>query len=235
MRQHVVLFAAVLLTGCSSYQVVKLNTDGSIPKDAAGGVPVTLGRPQFVVKKIEGSDPEQYQVSVTYVPDPDQRYAVRIEATPLANAELSLAFGDAGGLSSSSATVKDQVVPTTLALFKVAASAAVAFGTGGFLSKTQPSKIDDCLDVMKAPSQGARAQCVLLLLAADATSHCPSVADAADGPIDRLDPFIDADRKDKGEPYKTLFARNVSTTRRRRSNPQSHPSPRSTRRPWSTP
>ncbi len=207
MRAFIGLTAAALLAGCSSYKVVKLEADGTIPRKAAGGVPVTLGRPQFTVKKVEGSDPEQYQVSVTYVPDPDHRYAVRLASTPLANADLSLAFSDAGALSSSTATVKDQIAPTTLALFKVAASVVTGLGPVGFLSKDQVKALPECFPVNNFPSQGQRARCVLTLLAADPASKCHGVADADDGLIARLAPFIDNDLKDKGEPAKTLFAR----------------------------
>lgn len=209
IRPLVLIF---LLAGCSSYKVVKLDSKGAIPNSANGGIPLTLGRPQFVVKKVEGSDPVQYQVTVTYVPDPEQRYAVRLASTPLANAEVNLAFNDIGGLSSSTATVKDQLAPTTLALFKLTASAAVAAGTGGFMSLAAPTTLGDCFPDKGGSAQGARMQCMFQVLAADSKTKCYGVADAADGLIARLAPYVDAEKKDKGEPIKSLFARDAAET-----------------------
>lgn len=207
MRPLCLILVAASLGACSTYKGVKLGSDARIAPGE--GVPVTLSRPEFTVKKIEGSDPEQYQVSVTYVPDPDQRYAVRLSPALLSNVEFAFAFNEAGGLTSSNASVKDQIVPTTLALFKVAASAAVAAGTGLPLSLGSPTGLADCLDKSQVPAMAKRTQCVFTFVARTSASPCAQTAASENGISARMARYADPDGKDTGEPLKTLFARDA--------------------------
>lgn len=209
MRYITLALVVGVLSGCSGYSGVKLGPDATIPPAANGGVPITLSRPEFVVKKIEGSDPEQYQISVSYVPDPDQRYAIRLSPALLSSIDLSLAFNETGGLTTSTATIKDQIAPATLALFKVAASAAMAAGTGipVAFSVKQETTLPGCLKPSNAAGVGARTVCALRVLKAQFPQVCPPQSEAPEGLIGRLSEHVGADEKDKGDPLKTLFAK----------------------------
>src|SRR5438309_5436653 len=147
-----------MAAGCSSFQTVKLDSEGRVPPK--GGIPMILPKPEFLVNKVEGTD-DQYQVAVTYVQDPSQRYAVRLGSTPLAQIDLSLALNENGSLSSTSGVVKDQIAPTALALFKVASSAAAAFGTGGLMALDPPTKPEECLGILDKPASAWRTKCLV--------------------------------------------------------------------------
>jgi hypothetical protein len=210
MRAIAAATAFVALSACSSYQAVKLDRAGTIGPKEKGGVPVVLPKPEFVVKKVEGSDPDQYQVSIRYVPDPDQRYAVRLASTPLAQIDLSMALNESGSLTSTSAEVKDQVAPTALALFKVAASSAALFGTGGLLALDNPQSISDCFKPAKGPATAWRATCVFKFVSGGDCARIDQrgvrVGDALSA---RLAPYVDEKHLDKGAPMASLFARDA--------------------------
>jgi hypothetical protein len=191
----------LVLAGCSTYEGARLDPDGSL-KGKSRGVPFTMTRPEFVLKKVEGSDPEQYQVSVTYVPDPMQRYSLRLSPALLSSIDFSLGFGENGGLSTVSSEIKDQIVPTTLALFKVAASVATTFGGGAFLDPSDPS-LGQCFSKGDAGYDGVRARCTFDYLSRQ-NGQCQSVGkDIAD----RFGRTIGKEDKDKGQPLTTLFAK----------------------------
>lgn len=202
MQKLFLILAFMLVCGCSSFQAVKLDSSGRIPKGVKAGNITTLPRPEFVVKKVEGSDPEQYQVGVTYVPDITERYAIRMASSPFASIDLNLVYGDNGALSSTSATVKDQAAPTLLGLFKVASSAAVAFGTGGAFSLKTPTAYDDCFELSDKSITARRARCAIALNAG--TAECSPVASELDR---RLGYYVKPDGTDKAPGILSLLAR----------------------------
>lgn len=202
MRRLLVCALIIALSGCSSFKTVKLDSAGSI--QAKDGVPMMLPKPEFAVKKVDGSD-DQYQVSVGYVPDPKQRYAVRLSSTPLAQIDLSLALSETGSLTSTSGEVKDQIAPTALALFKVAASAATMIGTGGAFSLQESTALDECFVPLDLPSVAYRSQCAIKFQGSQSGSKCKTV-----GPDirSRLQFYIGDKNSDKDGAAASLFARN---------------------------
>lgn len=194
---------AVVAGGCSSYHAVKLDSSGRIPAGVKAGSIVTLPRPEFVVKKVEGSDPEQYQVGYTYVPDMDERYAVRMSSSPFASIDLTLAYGENGTLSSTSVSVKDEAAPALLGVFKVAASVVGASGPGGLFSVSAQDQMGACFAARTKPATAARTACAINVESASA--ECGSVAAELRR---RLKPQINSrDETDKGRGIAALFAR----------------------------
>lgn len=199
---------ALLVAGCTSYQVTRAPAPGT-PFDKRDGVVFVLSRPEFSLKKVDGSDPAKYQPVVTYVPDPDQRYLVRMKTSPLADPTFDLAFNDQGGLSSSTADSQQQVGPviTAVAGFttKVMAGSAMLAAMG--LKADGKLSIVDCLVVK---GDGAEASCALAREAhipGDPTTDalpCPPVATPF-GVHERLKMFY-RDDKDTADPLGSLVA-----------------------------
>jgi hypothetical protein len=198
MKRRVILPALLLGACTSSYQTIRLDRSGDFPEAKRGqavGVPFTLTKPEFTIKKIEGSDPERFQITVNYVPDPSQRYALRLDPTWLSKIDFNIALGPSGGLASTSADVKDQIIPFTASAIKLAASVAQAAAA---LSVTA-TDIPGCL-ASKGP--GALAKCAIQNTAA---SECPS--DAGQEIVRRVDRALIGAKEDKGAALDTLFAR----------------------------
>ena len=196
MRRHA--FLPVLLLGActSSYQTVRLDSSGEYPEAKRGqavGVPFTLTKPEFTIKKIEGSDPERFQVTVNYVPDPTQRYALRLDPTWLSKIDFNMALGPSGGLTSTSADVKDQIIPFTASVVNLAASLA-KLGTALSVESTDMA---GCLAI-KGP--GALAICTV-----QQTPTCSP--DARKEIVGRIDRAVRIEKEDKGGSLDTLFAR----------------------------
>ena len=203
MRRLIVCAMAVGLCGCSSFKAVKLDGVGTI--GAKDGVPMMLPKPEFVVKKVDGTD-SQYQVAVGYVPDPRQRYAVRLSSTPLAQIDFSLVLSETGSLTSTSGEVKDQIAPTALALFKVAASAATTVATGGMFSKHTPVTMQECFVPSDLPSIAYRTQCAITVAGLKTGSKCKVAGPAI---VARLQPYVGEKNGDKDGAASSLFARDT--------------------------
>jgi hypothetical protein len=191
---------ALLLGGCtSSYQAVRLDSSGDYTGLSSGqtvGVPFTLTKPEFTIKKIEGSDPERYQITAAYVPDPSQRFALRLDPTWLSKIDFNMVLGPGGGLTSTSADVKDQIIPFATSMVKLAASAAQMAAA---LSVTdQGVGAGACLS---QAGIGRLAQCAI------ESVEDPACARAKDGIKARIDRALIGDKDDKGAVLETLFAR----------------------------
>jgi len=203
MSRIIIAALAVIAGGCSSYHAVKLDSRGPIPHGTKASAIVTLPRPEFVVKKVEGADSAQYQVDVAYVPDLEQRYAISMASSPFASVDLDFIYAENGTLSSTGATVKDEAAPTILGLFKVAAAVMGVTGTGGFAAAyVPPAQLDGCFTQSDRSGSVNQAYCAIDLLAVN--QECKPVAAALK---DRLLPYVAADGMDKAPGLGTLFAR----------------------------
>lgn len=204
MSRIMIAALGVVAGGCSSYHAVKLDSTGPIPGGTRASAIVTLPRPEFVVKKVEGAEPVQYQVDVAYVPDPGQRYAVSMTSSPLASVDLDFVYAENGTLSSTGATVKDEAAPIMLGLFKAAASLAVATGTGGVAGfRKAPQSLEECFVPDDKPLHVANARCAVSFH----RNHnaCKAVAQELDA---RLQAYVAAaDGTDKAPGLASLFAR----------------------------
>jgi len=133
------LMACVGLAGCSTYQGVKLSPAGAPvamgrrERQAAqklqmplGGVPYVLTRPMFSPVK---DDKGQYSLNVSYVPDPTQRYAIRMSPSTLAKIGFSMTWDEQGALSALNGSTEEQVTPTVVALLNVVGGVANIAGT----------------------------------------------------------------------------------------------------------
>ena len=194
--------ASMALAACTSnYEAVRLSSSGNYPKLSAErtlGVPFTLTKPEFTIKKIEGSDPDRFDITVTYVPDSEQRYALRIAPTWLSKIDFNVALGPGGGLTSSSVDVTDQTVPFLTSAVKLAASIATALP---MLSVTQQRPTSEkCL---AERGLGALARCAID--ESYAQSECSVEADVAI--TSRLNRALRNDKDDKGAALTTMFAR----------------------------
>jgi hypothetical protein len=99
----------------------------SLPREptAMGGVPIQLTKPSFALVQKPATDgkPMTYALTVTYRPDPSERYLINISPFALATTELSLGLGAAGQLNSVNASSSSQVSSTLTALGEFAAGA----------------------------------------------------------------------------------------------------------------
>lgn len=196
--------ALLLLAGCTSYEVTRENAR------ANDGVAFVLSRPEFSLKKVEGSDPAKYQPQVTYVPDPKQRYRVRMKTSPFADPTFDLGFNDQNGLSSSTADSQQQLAPTITSIAGLVTKTMAANSVLAALSPTAPAggvSYGACLGVK---GEGRSAACALTAAANekadpnDKTGRCPAVG-ADFGPIQRLGMFY-KDDDDSGDPLATLVS-----------------------------
>jgi hypothetical protein len=144
------------LTSChSAYEGKKLNEEGEL--DGAEGIPYVLRRPEYKLVRDTTSKPPRYKVEVGYVPDPKQRYTLRLSPAITAAVTFDMALGADGQLTSASNELTDQIVPTTKAVLSFAATlvgTAVGAATGvsapsealaSFGEKPEPQRVE-CLD-----------------------------------------------------------------------------------------
>ncbi len=198
--RKILLSAPLLLAACtSSYEGIRLpsnaNYKGLADKQSVG-VPFTLTKPEFTIKKIDGSDPERYDISVAYVPDPNQRYALRIKPTWFSKIDFNLALGPGGGLTSSSADITDQAIPFATAVIKLAASVAPVL----LAPAARPAGTRACL------GQSGLAAVAKCAIQESQTRKACSQADG-DEIKARLDRALLTDKDDKGPALDTIFAR----------------------------
>ncbi|MBI1214098.1 MAG: hypothetical protein GC190_21760 [Alphaproteobacteria bacterium] len=120
---------------------------GEIPSGESVGIPYTLMRPEFVVTRDGSGADVKYSVKPSYVPDPDQRYTLRVSPSLLADVQFEMALNDLGGISSVEGHQTDEVLPTLKALADLVisvAKAAPAKGLASFRSSaTEQSRLMD--------------------------------------------------------------------------------------------
>jgi hypothetical protein len=80
--------------------------------------------PEFSLIRSVEDNALKYKVAVSWVPDPGQRYTLRVNPSWLSNVGFTFAFNDAGGVDNVGVTQKDQVVPTNAAIGAFAAAVA---------------------------------------------------------------------------------------------------------------
>lgn len=130
-RRGIALLACVAVGGCTTFQGAKLSPEGEYKQPTPAqlkskpvsmrGVPFMLTRPEFVTQK---DDKGVYSVAVTYVPDTDQRYSLRIAPTMLAKVGFTLNWNEEGGLSAVNGSAEEQVSPFLVAVLNAAGAVA---------------------------------------------------------------------------------------------------------------
>ncbi len=126
-----VAIAIVLLSGCSTYEGMKLgfkkDADGAMAAVAPTGIPYLLVRPDYTLKSTSSAVGE-YTLAVTYETDPSQMYSLKVNPSPFVDAGFVIKLAAKGNLTSTSATITDQVGPmiTSLGSFAKDATSAVA-------------------------------------------------------------------------------------------------------------
>lgn len=123
-RACLIFIAAASVFGCSTYSGKKIGdaTGQLLPPD---GVPYSLVRPEYTLTRTPpaaGAKTPTYEIKVTYVPDPTQRYSVKVDPGIFANPEFALKFGDGGALVGTTGTFTEQITPTITALGSFAAN-----------------------------------------------------------------------------------------------------------------
>lgn len=116
----IALFCGVL-GACTTLEGVKLEASGAMPKGHTYGIPYMLTRPEFVVKD-DGSG--KYSVQPVYVPDPEQRYTLRMSPATFADIDFSLVLNATGGIASVEGKTTDKVQPTAKAFLDLALKGA---------------------------------------------------------------------------------------------------------------
>jgi hypothetical protein len=115
--------ALVLLSGCSTYEGVRLG----FKKDRAGrdlpvqptGIPYLLLRPEFTLRSkpaAGGENTVTYTLAVTYEADPDQMYSIKVDPGPFADGGFEIKLAPNGNITSTSATIADRIGPTITSL-----------------------------------------------------------------------------------------------------------------------
>ncbi len=143
LGQIIAVTALLPVGGCliSSYEAIKLNAAGDLGD--AKGIPYTLPRTEFIPKPVEGK-PGQYELVITPVPDPDQRYSLRTAPAWFADVNFDMKLGDSGSLAEVGATQTERVVSTITAIGNFAVStlsAAALFADRGSLAGDLQSSI----------------------------------------------------------------------------------------------
>lgn len=136
VRATGVFLASLVISGCSSYSGQKLGIDKTSKREIAPtGLPYSLTRPEFTLSRTppaEGEKKATYALGVAYENDPSQRYDIRIDPSPFADATLTVKFTAAGGVASTTGGITDLVGPTITALGSFAKDVIAASATGVF-------------------------------------------------------------------------------------------------------
>jgi len=112
------MLVVALLAGCTTvYEGSRMSPEGVLENEAKAGIPFTLPKPEFKVERDGADTPQRYKVAVTYVPDPTQRYTLRLSPALLANVEFGLDLGEQGEVSKVSGKTTEQVTPAIKSLF----------------------------------------------------------------------------------------------------------------------
>ncbi len=157
------LASALILASCSTFDTEWMRSDAPNlnlePKVVAlEGIPLTMTRPEFLITLIgEGEDKSKpkYSLKVKYVPNPSERYTLKVDPSALADLKFVAQLGDNGELISTTGTVTDRVAPTIKAIGTFVSNAvsfaALADETGS------KSKIFETLDtILRCKSVAAR-------------------------------------------------------------------------------
>ena len=161
-RCVILLALVVIVTGCgTSFVGSKLPADGALPRPAGAapgvkakhGVPFMLPRPDFRLKITPDetdASKANYELAVTYVPDPEQTYSLRLDPTALIQASFKLEYSESmpGVLSGIGGGLNEQVTPTIKAIGSFTAS-LIGLGTA--------IKLDD-QDISSQPGANVSSQ-----------------------------------------------------------------------------
>lgn len=149
------LVFTILATSCSSsYSGQKLGVDPKTTKEVvAEGVPYNLVRPEYTLSRTPpaaGAKDPTYALAVTYVPDPTQRYSLKIDPGSLKSPDFNMKFGSGGVLSSTTGTFTEQVTPFVTAIGSFAASVIGFLGVFDKVTFRQEFKLlleNSCIDL----------------------------------------------------------------------------------------
>jgi len=120
------LLNALVLAGCGNLVARKYEVSSGKSGDRLEGVPFMLNKLYMKVQRIPGIDglPDSYVLTPAYLPDPTQRYVLKVDPGWFAGVDWSLTFDDNGGITEASATVTDNLAPTIVAIGKLGSLAA---------------------------------------------------------------------------------------------------------------
>ena len=129
-----------------------------IEADASSDRPTIPRRRRSRTPPATGSQDPPYALTVAYVPDPSQRYSLKIDPGVLKAPDFTMKFGSGGVLSGTTATVTEQVTPFITAIGSFAASVIGAGTTLGVFDKISfrqefitlvENKCNDASDVIR--------------------------------------------------------------------------------------
>jgi hypothetical protein len=204
-----------ILSACSTYDGTKLDPSGKIDEGQVVGIPYMLTRPEFVVKP-DPAGGDKFAVSVSPVPDPEQRYTLRMSPAMFADIDFTMNLNDSGGVSLVDGKSTDKVGPTVKAFVDLALAGATlaarkqAAGNNpkalAALAKEEEEReaarkrIDSCA-TEETPARHAK--CVVKKIGPDECGQ--GMTDALAGRIDRtyIDPTIT--KKDKKDFFSSFF------------------------------
>lgn len=122
------------LAGCSTLVGEKLGTTTDKQQVAPTGVPYSLVRPEYTISRAppaEGAKKATYTLAVTYEPDPNQTYSVRLDPALFADPDFLIKLSTAGTVTGTTAKATEQISPTITAIGTFIASVAkVVLDTG---------------------------------------------------------------------------------------------------------
>lgn len=133
MRPACLLLAATLLAGCTASLVGKKvtplpqNSSQTPTADSSAGLTYFLTKPRFTIDVKETRDKKKaepvYDIRMTPVPDPKQRYEVKLESGTLTNDTFTLTLLEDGRLVKMGATSESQIPEVIQSLARLVPSA----------------------------------------------------------------------------------------------------------------
>ena len=163
LAPSVLIVLIVPLGSCSTYMGEKLDFDGSLAKAKSGGIPYVMTQPEYTLTRDDLATPARYTLKVGSVPDPSQRYALRLSPVITSAVTFNMDLGPDGELISASNKLTDQIVPTVKALFSfilttVGTVAKVASPVRALNPSRPTDTLIDCLD---EPTEARQAYCAI--------------------------------------------------------------------------
>ncbi len=121
--------AFAVLSGCSTLAGEKLGEARDGKQIAPTGVPYSLVRPEYTIARTppaEGAKKASYTLAVTYEPDANQRYTIRLDPALFSDPDFLLKLSTSGTVVGTTAKATEQISTTITAIGQFAASVAKA-------------------------------------------------------------------------------------------------------------
>lgn len=113
-----ILALLALLGGCSTYSGEKLGVKDQKLVEPHG-IPYTLARAEYSLTRtppVEGQKQPTYVIGVSYEPDPNQKYSLKLSPGKFADPNFLIKLGAGGTMLATTVTFTDQVTPAITAL-----------------------------------------------------------------------------------------------------------------------